>query len=110
MQATQDNEELQAELSELTRSVTALREKLFDTEVELKINKMERQAQEDSMKDTLLMCSPEKRRALEDKVYTLEHELEELRWKLTGTEIAKIELINAKEISNREAIQARQAL
>ena len=42
MQTSQDNEELQAEMDELTRSVTTLRQKLFDTEVELKINKMER--------------------------------------------------------------------
>ena len=56
------------------------------------------------------MCSPEKRRVLEEKIYTLEHELEELRWKITGTEIQKIELINAKELSNREAIEVRQQL
>ena len=54
------------------------------------------------------MCSPERRRVLEEKIYTLEHELEELRWKVTGTEIQKIELINAKELSNREAIEVRQ--
>ena len=56
------------------------------------------------------MCSPEKRRMLEEKIYSLEHELEELRWKVTGTEIQKIELINAKELSTREAIQIRQTL
>ena len=56
------------------------------------------------------MCSPEKRRMLEEKIYSLEHELEELRWKITGTEIQKIELINAKELSSREAIQIRQTL
>ena len=47
---------------------------------------------------------------LEEKIYSLEHELEELRWKVTGTEIQKIELINAKELSTREAIQIRQTL
>ena len=56
------------------------------------------------------MCSPDKRRILEEKIYSLEHELEELRWKITGTEIQKIELINAKELSSREAIQIRQTL
>ena len=50
------------------------------------------------------MCSPEKRRMLEEKIYSLEHELEELRWKVTGTEIQKIELINAKELASRESI------
>ena len=74
-------------MEELTRSVTTLHKKLFDTEVELKINRMERQAQEDSIKDTMLMCSPEKRRILEEKIYGLEQELEEIRWKVTETEI-----------------------
>ena len=42
MQASQDNEELQTEMEEMVRSVTTLRQRLFDTELELKINKMER--------------------------------------------------------------------
>ena len=97
-------------MEDLASSVTQLRQKVFETEVELKINKMESQAQEDSIKDTLIMCSPDKRRILEEKIYTLESELEELKWKITGTEIQKIELINAKELANREAIQFRQTL
>ena len=74
-------------MEDLVKSVTTLRKKLFETEVELKINNMERQAQEDSIKDTLIMCSPDKRRVLEEKIYALGHELEELKWKITGTEI-----------------------
>jgi len=54
------------------------------------------------------MCSPEKRRILENKIYATEQELEELKWKVTGTEIEKIELLNAKDQANREAIQYRQ--
>ena len=74
-------------MEDLASSVTQLRQKVFETEVELKITKMERQAQEDSIKDTLIMCSPDKRRILEEKIYTLDSELEELKWKVTGTEI-----------------------
>ena len=74
-------------MEDLASSVTQLRQKVFETEVELKITKMERHAQEDSIKDTLIMCSPDKRRILEEKIYTLDSELEELKWKVTGTEI-----------------------
>ena len=54
-----------------------------------------------------MTCSPEKRRQLEEKIYELEQELEELKWRMTGTEISKIEILNAKEQANREAIHTR---
>ena len=87
--------------------MTGLRQKLFETDVELKIARMEMLASEESIKDTLALCSPQHKRLLEDKIYTLEQELEELKWKLTGSEIHKIELMNAKELASREAIQFR---
>jgi len=51
-------------------------------------------------------CSPEKRRALEERIYELEQQLEELKWKITATEIQKIELLNAKDLAQREALQS----
>ena len=110
LQVSQDNLELEAELEKLTASMTGLRQKLFETDVELKIARMERLASEESIKDTLALCSPQHKRLLEEKIYTLEQELEDLKWRLTGSEIHKIELMNAKELANREAIQFRQQL
>ena len=43
--------------------------------------------------------SPEKRRALEERIYELESELEELKWKITAVEIQKIELLNANAVA-----------
>ena len=68
---------------------------------------MEKKLSEESANDTLLTLSPDKRRMLEDKIYTLEHELEDLKWKVTGTEIQKLELLNAKETASREATTLR---
>ena len=95
-------------MEHISQTVMDLRQKTFNSDVELKIAKMEQQAAEDSIKDTLIICSPEKRRILENKIYATEQELEELKWKVTGTEIEKIELLNAKDQANREAIQYRQ--
>ena len=81
---------------------------MFDSEVELKIALMEKKLSEESANDTLLTLSPDKRRLLEDKIYTLEHELEDLKWKVTGNEIQKLELLNAKETASREATTLRQ--
>ena len=51
----------------------------------------------------LKQCSPEQKRALQERIYELEQELEELKWKVTGAEIHKIELMNAKDVACREA-------
>lgn len=56
------------------------------------------------------MCNPQQKRLLEEKIYTLESELEEFRWKQTGSEIEKIELINGREQASREAILLKQQL
>lgn len=49
---------METELDQLNKTASGLRQHLFESDVELKIAKMERKATEDSIKDTLLMCSP----------------------------------------------------
>ena len=68
---------------------------------------MEQENTADFYSDLLRTYSPEQRRLLEDKIYTLEQQLEDLKWKTTGSEIQKIELLNAKEQATRETIQHR---
>ena len=49
---------MRIENDDLSQKLSALRQKFAETEVNLKITRMEKQAAEESCKDTLLVCSP----------------------------------------------------
>jgi len=58
-QATQDLEGLSVELEELRETVSHLQKRLFDSEVSLKIGKIEQQAAEESLSHLLSTSGPE---------------------------------------------------
>ena len=107
MQASYDMADLQAEIDDLSEVTSQLRQKVIDAEMALQIAKIEQKAAEENNQELLKQCSPEQKRDLQERIYELEQELEELKWKVTGAEIHKIELMNAKDVAIREAEQTK---
>lgn len=91
--------ELEEEIEELQKAEKELRKRLVEAEIEVQVAKIDQRSAEESHKEMMSTSSPEKRRALEERIYELESELEELKWKITAVEIQKIELLNANAVA-----------